>query len=84
MKSSIIRIGNSRGIRIPKPLLDQIGLNGDVEILVENDTLVIGPARKPREGWTAAFRQMAENGDDRLLDAAPISTRWERDEWEWQ
>ena len=84
MKSSIVRIGNSKGIRIPKPLLDQTGLNGEVEIRAEKDTLVIGPARKPREGWAAAFREMAKRGDDGLLDTAPSLTQWDQDEWEWQ
>jgi len=84
MKSSLVRIGNSRGVRIPKLLLEQTGLNGAVEIHAENDKLVIGPARKPREGWAAAFRQMTERGDDRLLDAAPRLTQWDQDEWEWQ
>jgi antitoxin MazE len=84
MKSSIVRIGNSRGVRIPKPLLDQTGLNGEVEIRAEKNTLVIGPARKPREGWAAAFREMAQRGDDRLLDTTPSLTQWDQDEWEWQ
>ena len=84
MRSSIVRIGNSKGVRIPKPLLDQTGLNGEVEIRAEKDTLVIGPARKPREGWAAAFREMAKRGDDRLLDTAPSLTHWDQDEWEWQ
>jgi antitoxin MazE len=84
MKSSIVRIGNSRGVRIPKPLLDQTGLNGEVEIRAEKNTLVIGPARKPREGWAAAFREMAQRGEDRLLDTTPSLTQWDQDEWEWQ
>jgi antitoxin MazE len=85
MKSSIVRIGNSRGVRIPKPLLEQTGLEGEVEIRAENDTLVIGPARKPRDGWAAAFRAMAARGDDQLLDSVrPSSSKWDRDEWEWQ
>ena len=84
MKSSIVRIGNSKGVRIPKLLLDQTGLNGEVEIRAEKNTLVIGPARKPREGWAAAFREMAQRGEDRLLDTTPSLTQWDQDEWEWQ
>ncbi|MEX2092148.1 MAG: AbrB/MazE/SpoVT family DNA-binding domain-containing protein [Pirellulales bacterium] len=83
MRASIVRIGNSRGVRIPKPLLDQTGLNGEVDIRAEKDTLVIGPARRPREGWAAAFREMAQRGEDQLLDAAPSWTQWDQDEWEW-
>ena len=68
MKTRIVRIGNSRGIRIPKPLIEQTGLDGDVELAVRGNTLVIGPATHPRAGWAEAFRAMAQNGDDRLID----------------
>lgn len=68
MKTRIIRIGKSHGIRIPKPLLEQIGLKGEVEISVRAERLVITPAAPPRAGWASAFREMARNGDDALLD----------------
>jgi antitoxin MazE len=84
MKTRIVRIGNSRGIRIPKPLLEQTGLNGDVEVSAEGDALIIRPAAKPRAGWDAAFKEMAERGDDALLDGdVPSLTRWDEEEWEW-
>ncbi len=84
MKTRIVRIGNSRGIRIPKPLLDQTGLSGEVEIRAQKDSLVIRPAAKPRTGWAAAFQVMAQHGDDALLDEAAASmSRWDEDEWEW-
>jgi antitoxin MazE len=85
MKTRIIPIGNSRGIRIPKPLLEQTGLSGEVEIKAEGSTLVIRAVKKPRAGWAAAFAEMARRGDDALLDeAAPSLTEWDKDEWEWQ
>ena len=68
MKTSIIRIGNSRGIRIPKPLLQQTGLSGEVEMRAQNGSLVIRAAKKPRAGWAAAFGEMASRGHDGLLD----------------
>lgn len=85
MKTRIIRIGNSHGIRIPKPLLDQTGLQGEVEIQIDNSSLVIRPVKKPRQGWAAAFQEMARRGDDALLDAdaLPMSA-WDEDEWEWR
>ncbi|HTU89706.1 MAG TPA: AbrB/MazE/SpoVT family DNA-binding domain-containing protein [Gemmataceae bacterium] len=84
MKARIVRIGNSQGIRIPKPLLEQTGLRGDVEIGVENEALVIRPARKPRQGWEEAFQEMAQRGDDKLLDPdVPSLTSWDEDDWEW-
>jgi len=82
LKTRIIRIGNSRGIRIPKACLEQLGLDGEVELKVQADRLVVRPARHPREGWDEAFRRMAEHGDDGLLDE-PTATDWDRTEWEW-
>jgi len=85
MKTRIVRIGNSRGIRIPKPLLEQTGLEGEVEVHAQNDSLVIRPIKKPRDGWAAAFEEMARRGDDELPDAdAPSLSAWDEDEWEWR
>lgn len=83
MKARIVRIGNSRGIRIPKPLIEQTGLGDDVEIVVQGNALVISPVGRPRTGWVEAFRAMAAHGDDELLDEAR-STRWDTDEWKWR
>ena len=78
-------IGNSRGIRIPKPISNRSGLHGEVEIGAEDGSLVIRAVRKPREGWDAAFREMARRGDDALIDnARPSLSGWDEDEWEWQ
>ncbi len=83
-RARIIKIGNSQGIRIPKPLLRQAGLTDEVELEVQQDRIVIHSARRPRQGWEEQFRLMAEQGDDRLLDAeVPSLTRWDEDEWEW-
>jgi len=76
VKTQIIKIGNSRGIRIPKLLLDQVGLGAEVEIAVQRDQLVIRPASRPRDDWDEQFRAMAEEGDDRLLDEV-IPTEWD-------
>jgi antitoxin MazE len=85
MKTRIVRIGNSRGVRIPKSLLEQTGLDGDVDISVRGDGLIIRPARKAREGWEAAFEEMARRGDDKLLDDAPPSlSSWDEENWEWR
>ncbi len=85
MKTRIIRIGNSRGIRIPKPLLETAGLGDEVEIRALKDSLVIRAARKPRAGWDEAFREMAQRGDDALLDeASPSLSSWDEEEWEWR
>jgi len=84
MKTRIVRIGNSKGVRIPKPLLDQTGLEGEVEIQARQDSLVIRPGRKPRDGWSKAFREMARTGDDQLMDDVPNLSSFDREEWEWQ
>ncbi|HXD88323.1 MAG TPA: AbrB/MazE/SpoVT family DNA-binding domain-containing protein [Urbifossiella sp.] len=83
MKIRIVQIGNSRGIRIPKLLLESVGLEGEVDLTAERGALVIRPARSPREGWAEAFRQMAQHGDDALLDE-PALSQWDREEWEWR
>ena len=82
MRANLIRIGNSRGIRIPKPLLEQAGLGGKVELLVEKGRLVIRPDRSPRQGWEEAFAAMAERGDDGVLPGR-IANAFDRDEWKW-
>ncbi|NIN72499.1 MAG: AbrB/MazE/SpoVT family DNA-binding domain-containing protein [Gemmatimonadetes bacterium] len=83
MKSRLVRIGNSRGIRIPKPILEAAGLSGEVELEVEDGRLVVRSAERPRQGWEASFAAMADQGDDRLLDAEALPTKWDEDEWEW-
>jgi antitoxin MazE len=55
MKTRLVRIGNSRGIRIPKTILEQAGLQEEVEILVEHNSLVIRSVKKPRDGWNEAL-----------------------------
>ncbi len=85
MKTRIVWIGNSQGIRIPKSLLEQTGLSGEVEISVEDGALVIRPLKKPRAGWAAALQQMARRGDDALLDdVSPSLSQWDESEWEWR
>jgi antitoxin MazE len=85
MQARIVRIGNSRGIRIPKALLEHTGLAGAVEILVRKDRLILRRTKRARTGWAEAFRAMARAGDDRLADAGRLSlTRPQRDEWEWR
>lgn len=83
MKTEVVRIGNSRGIRIPKPLIEQCGLEGTVELSVENDRLVISPGRRFRQGWAEAFRnaRSAEAGE-LLLESTPANV-FDRKEWKW-
>ena len=85
MRTRVVRIGNSRGIRIPKVLLKQSRLGDEVDLNVEDDQIVIRPVHKPRDGWDEAFVSMAEAGDDLLLDQ-PLAhqTKWDKEEWQWK
>lgn len=83
MKTRIVRIGNSQGVRIPKPLLEQSGLEGDVELRVTDTGILIAPVRSTREGWHAAAQLVRERGEDGLLDE-PTPTDFDRTEWVWE
>ncbi len=67
MEVSVIKIGNSKGIRLSKTLLDKYNIQDTVEVILEKGQIVIKPISRPRKGWEKAFKKMAENGDDRLL-----------------
>ncbi len=82
MKVSIIQIGNSQGLRIPKPILEQCGFNGEVELEVHNSELIIKRATCPRQNWGKAFQAMSQNGDDQPIEFA--QNQWDREEWEWK
>jgi antitoxin MazE len=81
MKVDIVPIGNSRGIRIPKALLEQCGFGKNAEITVEDNRLVLSPGRRVRSGWEDSFRAMAAKQDDKLLDM-PTSA-FDESEWQW-
>jgi antitoxin MazE len=84
VKTRIIQIGNSQGIRIPKPILEQLGFSEEVELEVLPDQLIIRSVHQPRQQWDDYFKAMAEAGDDQLLDGEPLTlTEWEESEWEW-
>ncbi len=86
IRTRIIQIGNSRGIRIPKPLLEQMRFveNEEVDLVIEKNQLIVRPVHKARQGWDLAFKEMAEHGDDGLLDwNTYIPTEWDEEEWEW-
>ena len=68
MTLQVIRIGNSRGIRIPKKILDQCRITGSMRLSIKGRKIVLEPIdRKPREQWADAAKAMHENGDDELL-----------------
>jgi antitoxin MazE len=83
IRTRIIRIGNSRGIRVPKVLLDQAQLPDKVELRAEPGRLVVQALRRPRAGWAEAAKAMHDRGHDELLDR-PTATRFDRKEWAWR
>ena len=82
VRSKVVKIGNSRGIRIPRALLEQAGLTDEVEMVVEGNKLIIHSSHAPRQGWEAQFIAMAEYGDDQLLEET-IPTQWDDEGWTW-
>lgn len=82
MRTKLIRIGNSRGIRIPKLLLEQVGLKDNVELRAEEGRLIIRPGRESREGWEQAFAANADQGGD-LAPFSEITNSFDREEWNW-
>ena len=85
MKTKVVKIGNSRGIRIPKSLIHESGLKSEVELEVSDGQIIIKPILTNRESWETAFKKMAKNKDDILLDAGVTLTqsKWDKEEWEW-
>ena len=81
LKTRIVRIGNSQGIRIPKMLMQQLGFTEEVELEAQNGQLVIRPVLAARQGWEAEFERMAADGDDQLMDGDFPLTEWETTEW---
>jgi antitoxin MazE len=82
VKARIVPIGNSQGVRIPKPLLEHAGLDGDVELHAESGRIVIAAARRARAGWAEAAQQLHARGEDGLLQTP--ATAFDAEEWEWR
>jgi len=82
MRARVIKIGNSQGLRIPKPILDQTGILDDVEIEVEKNQIIIRPVKNVREGWDDAFKTMGEEGHDKLIIDDNIAHSWDEEEWQ--
>jgi antitoxin MazE len=83
MRAEIIRIGNSKGLRIPKAVLEQCGMKNAVDLRIEDHSLIVTPYEEVRAGWEKCFQLMAENKDDTLLDVSSLSNSWDEDEWQW-
>lgn len=67
METSIIKIGNSKGLRLSKTILEKYNIKDKVEIILEKGEIILRPITSPRKNWEKEFRRMSENGDDKLL-----------------
>lgn len=83
MKTALVRIGNSRGIRIPKPIIEQCRLGPSVELRVEEDRLIVSSQPMLREGWEEAFRAAGPPDKDQMLLASVPPNQFDREEWKW-
>ncbi len=67
MEISVIDIGNSKGIRLSKTILEKYNISDKVELIFEKGYIILKPKAEPRKGWEQAFKKMHKNGDDQLL-----------------
>lgn len=82
MKTRLVRIGNSRGLRLPKPLIEEAGFKDEVEVTLRDGALVITSSEHPRSGWEAAVHLLLERRENCVIDP-PAPTRFDNEEWEW-
>jgi antitoxin MazE len=80
MDISVIPIGNSKGIRLPKTLIDKYNIKDTVELILEKEYIIIKPKSTPRKGWEKSFKKMHANGDDKSL-MADVFEDENLDEW---
>ena len=82
MKAKIVKIGNSRGIRLPKAIIDQVGLEEAVDLEVRDGEIVISPAERIRSGWAKAAQALANQQEENLLNPF-AATHFDIQEWKW-
>jgi len=82
VKTRLVQIGNSRGVRLPKAFIEQAGLTEEVELEIQDGSVVISAVRNVRAGWRDAAENLAHREEDILLDDE-VPTRFEEEEWEW-
>jgi antitoxin MazE len=83
MKVNLVSIGNSKGIRIPRSIIEACGFGDQVDMRVGDGVVVLAPARHARQEWDQAFQKMAAVGDDAPLLPERLAPEWDAEEWEW-
>jgi antitoxin MazE len=82
MLISVVQIGNSKGIRLPKTVIEQCDIIDKLDMEIKDNEIILRPVNKnPREGWADKFKLMAKNGDDKL--SIPDSIDIDMANWEW-
>jgi antitoxin MazE len=83
-RARLVKMGKSRGIRLPQAFLDQADIDEEVELEVKDDQVVVRLVPRPRRNWEKQFDGMTARGDDRLLDSKAFSlTGWDEEKWVW-
>ena len=84
VRTRIVKIGNSQGVRIPEVLLEQANLTEEVELQLRHGEIISRSVHAVRSGWEQAFKAMAQERGDQLVDAdVALSPAWDQEEWEW-
>ena len=82
MKARLVKIGNSRGVRLPKALIEQAALSEEVDLGIRNGTIIISRADHPRAGWAEAAAVLRAVGADGFLEEVD-ATRFDKTDWNW-
>jgi antitoxin MazE len=83
MKTQLIQIGNSKGVRLPKAIIEQCKLEKDVEIEINNNKLILYSESKVRKGWAESFKKMNKNTEDSMIFPDTMQSDWDDSEWVW-
>ena len=84
MRTRIVKIGNSQGVRIPKQLLEESGIDTEVDLIMEKNQLILKAVKNPREGWDDAFASdTLVRIEDGLHEYKNIQNQWDEEEWQW-
>lgn len=82
MKGRLVRIGNSRGLRLPRPLIEEAGFKDEVEVTLRDGALIITSADHPRAGWETAVHLLLERRESCLIDKT-VPTCFDDEDWAW-
>lgn len=83
MKITLIEIGNSKGIRLPKAIIEQLGFKDIIKAEIKNGKLILSSIQIPRTGWKESFKEMSKSGDDQLLEPDIFSISTDKKDWKW-